>query len=417
MANCTHNLLDFQDPGALPKELMQVPGFVNGLKEHTMAIAARPNEPLAFAGALAMLAHLGGRTYRDERGGRTNLYLAALAPSGMGKEEPREVNKRLAAEAGILDTLPDSVASGQALEDAVGTHPSTLLQCDEADTLLSAMRSGDGRTSRLSEMVLRFFGEAKGVHAMRQFAGDTKVRNIVNPHLTLFATGIPKYCYAALNEKSMENGLLGRCLFLDTEEFCPLGEMKAREFPTELVDTAKWLAAKEKAIEETGVIDPIVVPDTPDAKRKIAELKFNSDEMTRRLMNSGMGTSAAICVRIPEKALKLALIWAISENPEMPRITADGVIWATRFVSHLTKRMLYLGQFYMAEGKFDRLKKRALGMMAKNGGQIDRSTLLRSLHVDSQMLQKIILTLHMCDMIEEERLSARTVIYTLKGAA
>jgi len=93
------------------------------------------------------------------------------------------------------------------------------------------------------------------------------------------------------------------------------------------------------------------------------------------------------------------------------------VVWATRFVSHVTKRMLYLAQFYMAEGKFDRLKKRAIGMMARNGGQIDRSTLLRSLHIDSQMLQKIILTLHMCDMIEEEQISARKVIYTLKGAA
>ena len=89
MKETTRNALDFADPGPLPKELMDVPGFVNGLKEHTMRTAPRPNEVLAFAGALAMLAHLSGRASRDRRGTRTNLYIAALADTGMGKDEPR----------------------------------------------------------------------------------------------------------------------------------------------------------------------------------------------------------------------------------------------------------------------------------------------------------------------------------------
>ena len=97
MATETSNVLDFRDPGAMSGELLSVPGFVNELKNHTLAVAPRPNEPLAFAGALAMLAHLAGRSYVDERGSRANLYLAALAPTGMGKDEPRIVNKRLTA--------------------------------------------------------------------------------------------------------------------------------------------------------------------------------------------------------------------------------------------------------------------------------------------------------------------------------
>jgi len=417
MANPNNNnLLDFQDPGTLPHELMDVPGFVNQLKEHTLAVSPRPNEPLAFAGALAMLAHLGGRTYRDARGGRTNLYLAALAPSGMGKEEPREVNKRLAAEAGILDSLPDSVASGEALEDAVGEHPSLLMQCDEADTLLTAMHGGEGRSTRLNEMVLRFFGEAKGVHAMRQHAGNGNVRNIVNPHLTLFATGIPQFFYGALNAKALQNGLLGRCLFLDTDAFCKLGKMSPQEMPSSLVETAKFFAAKEKAIADTGVIEPALVGETPDATRRIEEMKTTCDTITQRLMESDLATSAALYVRVPEKALKLALLWALSENPEDPRITYDGVTWGAQVVNHLTKRMLYLAQFHVAEGKFDRLKKRFLGLLATAGGSMDRSQLLHKLGVDAGTLQKIALTLHMCNLIEEETLSRRKTVYTLNAA-
>ena len=166
------NVLDFEDPGVLPNELMAVPGFVNELKDYTLATSPRPNEPLAFAGALAMLAHLSGRSYRDIRGTRTNLYLAALAPSGMGKERPRDVNKLLAAAAGCAVGVPDSVASGEGLEEAVAAHPSLLLQCDKADTLLTALRGNDGRNSRLNEMLLRFFSESSSSHVVRLKAAD-----------------------------------------------------------------------------------------------------------------------------------------------------------------------------------------------------------------------------------------------------
>ena len=102
----TTNALDFQDPGTMSEELLNVPGFVNELKNYTLAVSPRPNPPLAFAGALAMLAHLTGRSYVDERGSHTNLYLAALAPTAMGKEDPRDTNKKLAAAAGILPSVP-----------------------------------------------------------------------------------------------------------------------------------------------------------------------------------------------------------------------------------------------------------------------------------------------------------------------
>ena len=48
---------------------------------------------------------------------------------------------------------------------------------------------------------------------------------------------------------------------------------------------------------------------------------------------------------------------------------------------------------------------------------MDRSTLLKNMNIDSMTFQRIVLTLHMCDLIEEETLSRRKTIYTLKTAA
>ena len=69
------------------------------------------------------------------------------------------------------------------------------------------------------------------------------------------------------------------------------------------------------------------------------------------------------------------------------------------------------------KAKKDRLKKRVLSIMTRNHGEIEGSALLRSMHIDAGTLQRIIITLHACDMIEEETISRRKVIYTLKNAS
>ena len=416
MANSI-NVLDFRDPGPLNDELLSVPGFVNALKNHTLKVAPRPNEPLAFAGALAMLAHLSGRSYVDERGSHTNLYLAALAPTAMGKDEPRITNKKLAAAAGILPSVPDAIASGEGLEDALAASPSLLLQTDEADSLLTAMRGNDSRASKMNEMILRLFSEAKSGHAMRLKAGDVNAAVIPMPHLTLFATGIPKFVYGALTSKALENGLLGRCLFIETDEFRPLGTPQPCALPASCVATAKLMAAREKKFVDTGVLEPVIVTETPEAKLRIADLRTLSDTVAHRLFDSDLRTAAALHCRLYEKALKLATLYAISENPEKPVISADAITWGAHFATHVTKKMLYESQFNVSEGAFDRLKQRAIGLISKHGGEIECSTLLKNLHVDAATLQRILHTLHMCDMIEEERIDRRKTIITLKTAA
>ena len=308
--NTHNNVLDYQDPGELSEELLSVPGFVNELKNHTLAVAARPNPVLAFAGALAMLAHLGGASYMNERGLRTNLYLAALAPTGMGKDEPRCTNKALATAAGVLDSVPDAIASGEALEDAVAASPSLLLQTDEADSLLTAMRGGDSRA--------------------------------------------------------------------------------------------------------TGVLTPVVVREDEPARAMLRQLKAKVDETARRCYEQDLAAASALYCRLCEKTEKLAMLYAISECPADPLIGAEAVHWGAKLATHITNRMLYETQFHVADGSFDRLKKRFIVLLAKHGGSCDRTSLLRSLAIDASTFNKVVNTLHMCDFIEEETLARRKVIYTLK---
>jgi len=292
------NVLDFQDPGAIDSELLEVPGFIGQLTNHTLAVSPRPNPVTAFCGALAMQSFLAGSGHVDRRGLHTNLYLAALAPTAMGKEEPRATNKALAGKVGLLGSVPDAIATGEGLDDAIAASPTLLLQCDEADSLLTAMRGSGSRAAKLNEMILSLYGEAKSGHATRLKAGQGKPTVVPYPSLTLFATGIGKFVYQSITPKALENGLLGRCIFLQTNEFRPLGDAIGGDLPPECVDIAVKMVAKEREFREGGCSNPVMIGETVEATAKLKELRFNVDEISRRLFESELETGAAIYCRL-----------------------------------------------------------------------------------------------------------------------
>ena len=49
------------DPGPIPNELLQVPGFVNDVIDYTLATAPYPERSLAFCGAIGLQSLLAGR--------------------------------------------------------------------------------------------------------------------------------------------------------------------------------------------------------------------------------------------------------------------------------------------------------------------------------------------------------------------
>ena len=75
-----------------PKELYNVPGFINDVMKFCLDTAPSPQPELAFACALALQGHLAGRKVECLDGIRTNTYIIMLAPSGSGKNHPRRTS-------------------------------------------------------------------------------------------------------------------------------------------------------------------------------------------------------------------------------------------------------------------------------------------------------------------------------------
>ncbi|MBQ9740878.1 MAG: bifunctional DNA primase/polymerase, partial [Kiritimatiellae bacterium] len=229
------------DPGVIPESYFEVPGFVSDLMNFTLRTSYYPNKALAFAGAMAMLSHLTGRRYKDQRGGRFNLYLLALAKSGTGKEHPRSVNIDLATVTGIVGEFGDTFASGEGLEDSLLISPAMIYQVDEVDYLFNTVKVKDVRAEQINSMLLKLYSESKTTHIMRKKAiqrGQPSPGSvIVQPHLTVFGTATPKFFYQSLTERTMENGLLARCIILEAGERGDAGNPHEEDYPEAILET------------------------------------------------------------------------------------------------------------------------------------------------------------------------------------
>lgn len=61
-------------------------------------------------------------------------------------------------------------------------------------------------------------------------------------------TGIPKYFYEVLSARSLDDGLLGRYLFIDADGFLPFAERTETPLPESVIAAAKMLIARESLI-------------------------------------------------------------------------------------------------------------------------------------------------------------------------
>ncbi len=409
---------EYEDPGVIPEEYFNVPGFVSDLMGYTLRTAYYPNKALAFAGAMAMLSHLTGRRYKDKRGSRFNLYLLALAKSGTGKEHPRSVNIDLAAQMSMLGELGDTFASGEGLEDSLCISPSMLYQVDEVDYLFNTVKLKDARAEQISSMLLKLYSESKTTHVMRKKAiqrGQPQSGSYIpQPHLTMFGTATPKFFYQSLTERTMENGLLARCIVLEAAERGMAGTPHEEAFPSSILQTVRDMVRmghEQNLLKEYP--QPMVLPETTEATKRLDEVFALADKEYARASELECDSANALWARAGEKVSKLAALYAISKNPLDPMMDVDAVDWAWKLVEHMTKRMLFMAGLFVADTEYESLSMKLMRGVKAHGGRISHGRLLRNSHIDRESFKRITDTLVESCRLKKEYGQRGGVFYVL----
>jgi hypothetical protein len=388
---------EIADPGPLPAEMLRVPGFINEVMDHTLTIAPYPNQVMAFGGALALQAFLAGRKVRDPGDNRTNLYLLGLAHSGAGKDQSRKVNCDIIHAVGLGDCLGLHFASGEGIQDALFQTPTMLFQTDEIDGMLQSInKAKDARHEAIMGTMLTMYSSANSVYPMRRKAGKESPGVIDQPCLVIYGTAIPNHYYQALSERMLTNGFFARMIILEAGPRAPGQEPSIRDLPPRVLATAKWWADYRPG---TGNLEhwhpsPAIIEHSDEAVRRLIETRMEAEAEYSLAEEASDSVGTTVWSRVSEQTRKLALLYAISENHQSPRISLAAVEWASAFVMHQTRRMLFMAASHVADNPFHAECLKLLEKLrdAPNN-ELPHSVLLKRMKMDAKTFTVLIETL------------------------
>ncbi len=388
---------NFDDPGNIPSSLLRIPGLISEIMDYGLETAPYPNVVMAFCGALALQAVLSGRKVRDPGDNRTNFYLLGLAHSAAGKDWPRKINTTVLYNVGLSEHLGERFASGEGIQDALFLTPSMLFQTDEIDGMLQSInKSKDARHENIMSTLLTMYSSASSVFPMRRKASKEAAGSIDQPCLTIFGTAIPNHYYEALSERMLTNGFFARMIILESDKRGAGQEPQRINIPDRVLATAKWWAAFRPGPGNLEALhpSPITVQQTAGAKKILIDTRKEAEAEYAKAEDKGDSVGTTVWGRVSEQSRKLALIYAISSNHNKPEINSGAAKWATEFIMHQTKRMLFMAQAHVADNPFhaDCLKIVKKLTEAKDG-MLSHSVLLKRMKMDSQSFQKIIGTM------------------------
>jgi Bifunctional DNA primase/polymerase, N-terminal len=387
----------YPDPGPLPAELLRIPGFVSEVIDHCLATAPYPNLALAFCGAVSLQAVLAGRKVRDPADNRTNIYLLALAYSSVGKDWPRKVNTHIMHRVGLVTALGEKFASGEGIQDSLFLTPSMLFQTDEIDGLLQSInKARDARHENIMGTLLTMYSAANSIYPMRRKAGKETPGVIDQPCLVVYGTAIPTHYYEALSERMLTNGFFARMLIVESGPRSVGQEPGIIDPPASVIDTARWWADFNPG---SGNLEnwhpaPLTVEADEAARVLLAKARLTSESEYASSEARGDPVGTTVWGRVPEQVRKLALVYAVSANHQSPRIDVAAVRWATDFMLHQTRRMLFMAHNHVAENPFHA---ECLKLMRKlretPNNQLAHSVLLKRMKVDAKTFQELVTTL------------------------
>lgn len=387
----------------IPKSVLECGGLIGRIMDYTLDQSYRPNKPLAFAGAVTFIAHCMARRYRTKDNCRPNIYFLAHAWSGVGKSAPRETNTRLAKACGLIKTVIDDFRSGEALQDTVLTYARVLSQYDEVDGLFDMIKHARDTVgiNTMGEM-LKLWEKSRSFLARRRLAASVKGRDkdptpncCHHAHFSLLATGVTNEVYKSISDKMAKNGFFARLIVIDGGS---RGEGRAvtyRKPPTDIVDDCKQIAGYTEIAENWKANDPLwdetggVINMDAEAEKMMAEVSAEADD---HYDTNEDGVNNAIWNRTAEKVKKMAMIFAMSDNPGFAVIRKRDIELARDLVYASNEQQIGMLTKYSAETEYEDLQKKVLRILEK-GITCNRAILAR-LHIKADEMKEVAETLH-----------------------
>ncbi|CAA2409815.1 DNA primase/helicase, phage-associated [Xanthomonas phage Suba] len=327
------------------------PGLTGEIAKFVYAQAPRPVAEIAIVAALGLMSGIIGRAY-NVSGTGLNSYLLLLAPTGTGKEAIASGIEKLMSAVGVsVPTAsefigPGEISSSPALIKQLAITPSCLSLVGEFGLYFRNMcaEHAPPHLVGLRRSLLDLFNKSGFGNVVRPMVysdRDKNTRSVLSPAFTVVGESTPERFYDVLNESMISEGLLPRFTIIEyngprVENNENRGMVKPSD---ELVDKLATLCAFAMQLNSNNRVIDVALDDNADRmfrdfdKHCDANINTADREIRRHLWN-----------RAHLRAMKLAAVLAVGNDPYHPTIDSEAATWAINLVVADVRNIL---------GKFD----------------------------------------------------------------
>jgi hypothetical protein len=194
----------------------------------------------------------------------------------------------------------------------------------------------------------------------------------------------------------LTNGFFARMIILEAGPRAPGQEPSIRDLPPRVLATAKWWADYRPG---TGNLEnwhpvPAIIEHSDEAKRLLVETRREAEAEYGKSEARGDPVGTTVWGRVSEQTRKLALLYAVSENHASPRIGLAAVQWASAFMMHQTRRMLFMAAGHVADNPFHAACLQAVEKLrSAPGNELPHSVLLKRMKMDAKSFAMLVETL------------------------
>lgn len=317
--------------------LAHPPGLVGEIADYVLSSSIRPVKEISLATALAFTAGVCGRSY-NVSGTGLNQYIILLAQTGRGKEAPSSaINRMVAALRSSIPMAdrfigPAAFASGQGLVRVLDERPCFVSILGEFGTTLQILcdpRANEA-TRMLKKVVLDLYNKSGFNEVLRGTAYSDSEKNtkmVHAPNVTILGESTPEELYGHLDLSHVTSGLLPRFSIIEYNGPRPPKNPNAFHPPSEdLVNRLGELVTIALTTQQNRTCCPIQLD--ADAKAVLDEF----DDYADKQINHGGQVDRELWNRAHLKALKMASLIAVGNNPQNPTVDKAAAVWACDFV-------------------------------------------------------------------------------------
>lgn len=351
------------------KPSQQIPGALGQFVTWYAKTAITQQPELAIQAALAFGSVVCGRQYvTTRRANFSNLWFLNVAKSGAGKEHANWCIDRLLHLSDAGDLLCNGYTSKGAVFSMLAKQPRHIAVIDELGRYLEAAMQDkghvhfkDGITAMMESWNRSDSTMRPPQHSERGLSREQKdeLNQVVHkPSITILAMTTPSTLFNAITRESVRDGFLSRFLLCESqiEGADTLSEASTISPPQSLIDWAKAALAHRGDLPMLQVsgIEPVThkVPIDDGAWLVFNQTKQEEGRLRRWAEESDL---AELANRTTQKAMRIALILAVSVDPVSPKITRELAQWASEYALHLDRKMVELAAQHVTDGRLGKL--------------------------------------------------------------